>query len=183
MESNSGNTLLSIARATISQALGSTMETPTNNAPWLQQHGASFVTLKLRQQLRGCIGTLVAHRPLGDDVKNNALAAAFRDPRFTPLVASELHTVRIEVSVLSDASAMEFVDEQDVYRKLNPHVDGVVFEYKEHRSTFLPQVWESLPDPRVFIAHLKQKAGVPVEFWSNDVKLSLYTVSKWQENI
>ncbi len=182
MDSDRGSILLLIARATISQALGLPVEAPITNASWLKEPGASFVTLKLQQQLRGCVGSLVAHRALDIDVKNNALAAAFKDPRFTPLAASELHAVRMEVSILTPATPLEFLGEQDVFQKLIPHVDGVVFEYQEHRSTFLPQVWESLPNPQVFMTHLKQKAGVAADFWSDDIKLSRYGVIKWQEN-
>ena len=178
MDNEAGNILLSIARSSISDALGLPTKAP-DDAPWLKNEGASFVTLTLSGKLRGCIGSIEAHRPIGDDVKANSYAAAFKDPRFQPLTAHELHAVRVEVSVLSTITSLEFSDEQDAIGKLRPHIDGVVFQYKAHRSTFLPQVWESLPQPKDFIAHLKQKAGLPANFWEDDIKLSRYTVTKW----
>lgn len=145
--------------------------------------GASFVTLTRQGELRGCIGTLEAHRPLGIDVRENAVAAAFRDPRFTPLTRAEFDDVRVEVSVLSPAEALVVASEEHALETLRPHVDGVVFEYGDHRSTFLPQVWEQLPDPAEFLAYLKRKAGLPADFWAEQVRLSRYTVSKWKEGV
>ena len=131
--------------------------------------------------LRGCIGTLRAHRALADDVKANAAAAAFRDPRFSPLVAAEFGTVALEISVLSALEAMTCADEPDALRQLRAGMDGVVFDYGHHSSTFLPQVWETFREPTEFLAHLKYKAGLPPDFWDREVKLSRYTVAKWRE--
>jgi hypothetical protein len=153
----------------------------SENFPWLQQQGACFVTLTKNQQLRGCIGTLEAYRPLLVDVKSNAYAAAFRDPRFSPLTAEELPHTSIEISLLSPMQAMEFSSEKDALAQLKPNIDGVVFEYGHYRSTFLPQVWEQLPDAAVFMARLKHKAGLKPEFWDKEVKLYRYTVDKWKE--
>lgn len=180
-----GRILLQIARNSIAEALGRSdhvvHELP-RGSDWLQVEGACFVTLTQGNQLRGCIGSLEPHRSLLEDVKANARAAAFNDTRFTPLTADELDETQIEVSLLSATQAMEFIDEQDALQQLRPGVDGVVFEYGYHRSTFLPQVWEQLPETREFMAHLKQKAGLPADFWSDDVSLSRYTVSKWKES-
>lgn len=180
MSTEQGSILLSIARAAISGALGKPLAAD-ESAPWLKDSGATFVTLTHNSELRGCIGSLEAHRALLEDVKANALAAAFRDPRFPPLGADELDTTRIEVSLLSPLSPLSFSNEQDALTQLRPLVDGIVFEYGPYRATFLPQVWEQLPQAAEFMAHLKRKAGLAADFWNEDVKLLRYTVSKWKE--
>jgi len=177
---NAGQTLLPIARASIARALGQPFASD-ESAPWLMEPGACFITLTQKGQLRGCIGSLEAHRALIADVKGNAVAAAFHDPRFSPLERHELDHTRIEISLLSAMLPMTFSSEADALSQLKPGVDGVVFEYGSRRSTFLPQVWEQLPDAAEFIAHLKQKAGVPSAFWAEEVRLLRYSVSKWQE--
>lgn len=176
-----GSTLLPIARAAISTALGQPLKV-AEDAAWLQELGACFVTLIQQGQLRGCIGTLEAYRPLLLDVKANAVNAALRDPRFRPLTAAELPVTEIEVSVLSPMQAIQFDSEVHALAQLRPGIDGVVLEFDRHRSTFLPQVWEQLPTAHEFIALLKQKAGLPVDFWAEGVRLSRYTVSKWKES-
>jgi len=175
-----GPILLAIARAAISSTLGHALRVD-ESPPWLQEPGATFVTLSEQGELRGCIGSLEAHRPLLVDVKANALAAAFRDTRFAPLNEDELDAVRVEVSLLSPLSPIAFASEQDALQQLRPNIDGIVLEYGTHRSTFLPQVWEQLPEPAEFMAHLKYKAGLSPGFWADGVKLSCYTVSKWKE--
>jgi len=181
ISSDRGSVLIPIARAAISTALGR-VHRADEEAPWLLEHGACFVTLTQNQQLRGCIGTLEAHRPLLLDVKANAQAAALRDPRFPSLTAAELERTEIEVSVLSAMHALRFSDEAEALAQLQPGVHGVVFEFGRHRSTFLPQVWEQLPGVVEFMSHLKYKAGLPADFWAEEVRLSYYTVSKWKEN-
>lgn len=176
-----GGTLLPIARAAISEALGQSM-VAAEDAAWLKDLGACFVTLTQGGQLRGCIGTLQAHRPLLMDVKSNAVNAAMRDPRFVPLGVAELAVTDIEVSVLSPIQAMRFDSEVHALAQLRPGVDGVVLEYDQYRSTFLPQVWEQLPTRDQFMAHLKHKAGLPADFWAEGMRLSRYTVSKWKES-
>ena len=180
MPTEKGKILLPIARAAISCALN-TPRTADETAPWLAERGACFVTLTQQGQLRGCIGTLQAYRPLLDDVKSNAVSAALRDSRFAPLSAEELDITRIEISLLSPPEAMDFRNEADALAQLRPDEDGLIFECFHCRSTFLPQVWGQLPQPREFMAHLKHKAGLPVDFWSPEVKLSRYTVEKWKE--
>jgi uncharacterized protein len=180
MSSDPGKTLLPIARASISKALGRTHEA-SEDGVWLQELGACFVTLTQHGQLRGCIGTLKAHRTLLVDVKANAVAAALRDPRFSPLTASELDLTEIEVSLLSPMQTMQYDNEAHALSQLQPGVDGVLLEFDHYRSTFLPQVWEQLPTASEFIAHLKNKAGLPASFWDEGVRLSRYTVSKWKE--
>lgn len=180
MSTEQGRILIPIARAAIGRELGKP-QAAVVDAPWLREHGASFVTLTQEDQLRGCIGSLVAHRPLLQDVKENAIAAAFHDPRFSPLSAYEFEYTQVEISLLSAAEPMAFADERDALTQLRPHVDGVIFEYGRYRSTFLPQVWEQLPDPVEFMAHLKYKAGLSTTFWAESVKLSRYTVQKWKQ--
>ena len=128
-----GPILLAIARAEISAALGKPLSLAMD-APWLHEHAATFVTLTQAEKLRGCIGSLEAYRPLVQDVKANALAAAFHDPRFTPLTLLELDLTRVEVSLLSATEALNFKDEHDALTQLRPHIDGIVFEYQHHRS-------------------------------------------------
>ena len=181
-DAEKGSTLLKLARNEIASRLGQAAAKPVK-AAWLQEPGASFVTLTRQGELRGCIGTLEAHRSLEIDVRENAVAAAFRDPRFMPLTRDEFEGIRVEVSVLTPAEPMVVNDEAAALAALRPNVDGVVFEYGHYRSTFLPQVWEQLPEPAEFLAHLKRKAGLPMDFWAEQVRLSRYTVSKWKENM
>lgn len=179
--STQGHILPPIARAAIARTLGMPGDAD-ESAPWLAGHGASFVTLTQHGQLRGCIGSLQAQRSLLLDVKYNAVAAALRDPRFAPLRASELDITAIEVSLLSAAQPLTFTDESDALSQLRPGVDGLIFEYGSCRSTFLPQVWEQLPQPQQFLMHLKRKAGLPDAFWAEEVQLARYSVEKWRES-
>jgi AmmeMemoRadiSam system protein A len=175
-----GPTLLSIARASISIALGRPYAVEAD-AAWLHELGASFVTLTQQGELRGCIGTVQSHRTLLADVKANAVAAALRDTRFAPLTLRELATTRIEVSLLSPMQPLGFESEAHALSQLQPGVDGVLLEFEEYRSTFLPQVWEQLPTPSEFVAHLKHKAGLPPDFWAKRLRLQRYSVTKWKE--
>jgi AmmeMemoRadiSam system protein A len=143
--------------------------------PVLRRPGASFVTLQEFGELRGCIGSLEAHRPLVEDIAENAHAAAFRDPRFQPLQREELKDLDIHISVLTPAEPMDFNSEQDLLRQLQPGIDGLILEDRGQRGTFLPSVWESLPKPEDFLAHLKRKAGLPADYWSNTVRVWRYT--------
>lgn len=176
-----GRLLTALARAAIAREFG--MTTPTLPHPaWLNEPGAVFVTLTRNGQLRGCIGSLEAHRALGLDLEDNAQAAAFRDPRFPALGYDELAQINVEVSILSKPAAMRFTDEADALAQLRPGIDGVIFKSGWRRSTFLPQVWEQLPEPRQFMAHLKLKAGLVADYWSNDIQLSRYSVEKFKES-
>ncbi len=177
---DAGSVLLPLARSAIAAQLG-LGQPAQDDRPWLKQQGACFITVMRDDKLRGCIGTLRAHRALAEDVKANAVAAAFRDPRFAPLDAGELAAIALEISVLSALESIRFADEPDALRQLRAGVDGVVFEYGHHTGTFLPQVWEDIKEPVDFLAHLKYKAGLPPDFWDPTVRLSRYTVSKWRE--
>jgi AmmeMemoRadiSam system protein A len=175
-----GSALLIRARNAIAAELGAPTA-PEPDDPALAQPGATFVTLTQEGHLRGCIGSLEAHRPLGDDVRANARAAAFGDPRFSPLRPSELQRTRIEVSLLTPAVHIYFRDEQDAVAQLRPGIDGLILEWDGKRGTFLPQVWENLNEPQLFLNLLKQKAGLPTDFWAPDVRLDRYEVRKWKE--
>ena len=180
LPADAGRVLLPLARDAIARALG-VDSAGAAAAAWLEAPGAAFVTLTTGGELRGCIGSLEAQRSLGEDVRENAVAAAFRDPRFPPLAPDEFDVVAIEVSVLSPPQPLAFASEDEALAQLVPHVDGIIFEYGYHRSTFLPQVWEKIHTPREFLAHLKYKAGLPPDFWHATVRLARYTVSKWSE--
>jgi AmmeMemoRadiSam system protein A len=175
-----GRVLLEIARGSLAEALGVAPPTP-HREPWLDEPGACFVTLTRRGRLRGCVGSIRAHRPLGEDVRANARAAAFSDTRFPPVAPGEYPEIAIEVSELSAPEPLVVANEQEALARLRPGVDGLIFEHHGDQSTFLPQVWEQLPEPRRFLAQLKQKAGLPPGFWSPDVRLWRYTVTKWDE--
>jgi len=178
---DAGRVLLPLARAAIAAQLGLSRADTNEDPPWLKQQGACFITLRHADKLRGCIGTLRAHRALAEDVKANAVGAAFRDPRFAPLAAQDLAAVALEISVLSGLEPLSYSDEPDALRQLRAGIDGVVFEFGHHTGTFLPQVWEDFREPADFLAHLKYKAGLPPDFWDREVKLSRYTVHKWRE--
>jgi AmmeMemoRadiSam system protein A len=177
-EPDRGPVLVSIAREAIAERLGRGIVV-ARNEPWLAEHAASFVTLHLDEMLRGCIGSIDARRPLGEDVAGNARAAAFRDPRFEPLTAMEFDHVSVEVSVLSPRTPLAAASEAEAVDRLRPGVDGVYLEYQDHAATFLPQVWESLPDPVEFLAALRQKARLPARFWDASIRLTRYTVEKF----
>lgn len=181
-EDERGRILLALARDSLVEAFGLGVAR-SFEAPWLAEPGATFVTLRGGKELRGCVGTVRAYRPLGEDVRANARAAAFNDSRFPPLTAAELAGVAVEVSLLSAPEPLPPAStEEEALARLRPEVDGLILEYGGYRSTFLPQVWEQLPRPRDFLAHLKRKAGLPPAFWSPDVLLWRYTVAQWEEN-
>ena len=182
-----GRVLLALAREAIAAALhvpppAARWPAAELEAPWLRAPGACFVTLTRQGRLRGCIGSVRARRPLVDDVRANARAAALSDPRFPQLTAGELPDTRIEVSLLSAASPLPAASEEEALAALRPGIDGIILEIGgETHATFLPQVWENLPSPRDFLAHLKHKAGLSPGFWSPDLRLHRYTVTKWVE--
>lgn len=171
-------TLLQLAAASIHHGLEYgrplTVDTDEFEEP-LRQLRACFVTLEIDGALRGCIGSLQAVRPLVEDVAENAHAAAFSDPRFPPLGKAEYSRLHLDISVLQPAVEMEVVDEADLLRQLRPGVDGLILEEGFARATFLPSVWETLPSPAEFLAHLKMKAGLSSHYWSQNIRFSRYT--------
>jgi len=175
-----GGTLLRIARDTLLESFGAAIQ-PVDNEPWLTEIGACFVTLRRGAELRGCIGTILPYRPLIEDVRGNARAAATRDPRFPPLSRQELDLTCIQVSLLSPLQSMDFDSEADLLRQLRPGVDGLVLECGHHRGTFLPAVWKDLPNPTKFLDQLKRKAGLAADFWSPEVEVRRYSTESWSE--
>jgi len=148
----------------------------------LQQDGASFVTLTRGGDLRGCIGSLEPRRPLVVDVRENAISAAMRDPRFMPVNAEEVDDLHIEISVLSEPEPLLYQGSDDLMAKLRPGVDGVVIEASVNRATFLPQVWEKLPEPTQFLEQLCRKAYLPPDAYKHPgLNVYTYQVDKFEE--
>ena len=177
-----GRTLIGMARAAIGAKLIGREAPKANGADWLAQPGATFVTLTREGRLRGCIGSLMPHRPLGEDVIANAESAAFRDPRFSPMTREEWSDTQAEVSLLSAAKSIRFSDEEDLLARIVPGQDGLILEAGGRRGTFLPQVWESLPDKREFLAQLRLKAGLPADFRLARCRVLRYRVIKWKQS-
>jgi len=175
------NILMDIARQSIHYGLenGKPLTVSTSECSEnLQQQRATFVTLDINQQLRGCIGTLEAYQSLVKDVSEHAFAAAFKDPRFPPLAQHEEALLDIHISILTPAKPMSFSSENDLLKQIQPGIDGLILESGYNKGTFLPSVWESLPQTKDFLQHLKIKAGLPGNYWSDEIKISRYeTVS------
>lgn len=168
-----GLTLILLAAASIDHGLEHGRPLPVGldeHAPDLKAEGACFVTLKRNGRLRGCIGSPQAHRPLVLDIADNAFKAAFKDPRFKPLSAGERDGLDLSIAVLSPQTPMTFADEADLLSQLRHRRDGLVIADGQRRALFLPSVWEQLPEPGVFLRHLKQKAGMAADHWSDGFK-------------
>jgi AmmeMemoRadiSam system protein B/AmmeMemoRadiSam system protein A len=175
-----GRTLIEIAKGAIANGLAlSSMPVKRNHLPWLLQPGATFVTLTKGGELRGCIGSLAATRPLGQDVASNARAAAFDDPRFPKLTREEWPRCAVEVSLLSAPKPIRFADEADLLQQIRAGEDGLILECDGRRATYLPQVWEGLPDKRQFLRELVKKAGLPADTRLMRCKVSRYRVTKF----
>lgn len=177
-------TLLSVARQSIAHGLAQGTPTHIDVADYDTDLGAtraSFVTLHRLDRLRGCIGHLEAVQPLVVDVATNAFAAAFRDPRFASLSDAEWPDLTIHLSILSAAQAIDFRDEADLLSQLRPGEDGLILSDGPNRGTFLPSVWESLPEPEDFFAQLKSKAGLAANHWSDRIQVSRYRTESFGE--
>ncbi|MEE9336858.1 MAG: AmmeMemoRadiSam system protein A [Methylococcaceae bacterium] len=151
----------------------------TTMADELTVERATFVTLDKNGQLRGCIGMLEARRALAKDIAKNSYAAAFSDPRFPPLNESELDDLSIHLSILSPAKSLHCQSEEELIQQLRPGIDGLILDDGLHRATFLPSVWESLSEPITFIHHLKMKAGLPVNYWSEELRVYRYSAESF----
>lgn len=149
---------------------------PQDYPTTLQVNRATFVTLEIQQQLRGCIGTLNAHQSIVEDISHNAYAAAFSDHRFAPVSGQEAKLLDIHLSILNPAHIIPCNNEAELLASLRPGLDGIIVTEQTQRATFLPSVWESLADPKDFIEHLKQKAGLSVGYWSDSIQFERYTV-------
>ena len=161
-----GKELLKLARRTISLELGSAVgDEPVLADPIFAQPAATFVTLKIKNQLRGCIGSLTPQGSLAENVRNNAINAAFHDFRFGPLRREELATVHIDISILTEPKELSYDRGEDLLKKLRPGVDGIILRLGSASATFLPQVWQQLPEPEQFLGHLCRKAGLSADCW------------------
>jgi len=150
--------------------------------PALKENGASFVTLTMDGDLRGCIGALEAHQPLAQDVCEHAVAAAFQDPRFPPVEGDELARIRIEISRLTAPRPLEYTNSEELLAMLRPHIDGVILKDGYRRATFLPQVWEKIPDAVEFLDHLCQKMGAHANLWrTKTLQVLTYQVEDFHE--
>ena len=176
--------LLAFARETIACKIsGRALPDLPAGEPVYELERAVFVTLHKSGQLRGCIGALQAREPLAAAVRSSAISASTQDPRFPPVTADELPELDIEISVLSPLRPLDCAGPEDLLRKLRPGVDGVVLEVGPRRATFLPQVWEKLPDPEEFLEQLSLKAGLPPDGWADPkAKVSIYQVESFSED-
>jgi AmmeMemoRadiSam system protein A len=180
-----GKHLLSVARKTIEEALSQKKEKepldPLDSPKFSEKRG-TFVTLTIDGCLRGCIGHILPQESLVNGVRINAINAAFRDPRFRPLSKNEFEKIKIEISVLTAPKALSYSDANDLLMKLRPGVDGVIVKKGYHQATFLPQVWEQLPDKNSFLTHLCLKAGLDGDIWKNEkLDVSVYQVQAFEE--
>lgn len=176
---NAMQQLVSVAREVVihvvnGQDVGLSEDFKKIMEPVLLQPGACFVTLKKTGQLRGCIGTLEAHRPLIDDVMFNAAHSALQDPRFTRVQPDELSLLDVSVSVLTQPEALMVHSQAELIDALRPYEDGLILQEGNHRATYLPSVWEQLPQPALFVRELKRKAGLPDEYWSPTMQVWRY---------
>lgn len=175
--------LLSLARQSIEYGVsqGVPLSIPDSDDSLLKENGACFVTLTIGGELRGCIGSLEARRPLIADVCENAFAAALRDPRFVPVSQQELAQLHIEISVLGPLQEMQFRDEEDLLEQIVPFEDGLVLQEGGRSGTFLPLVWDKLPDKQSFFSQLKLKAGLPPHYWSDTLRCFRYKTFVFEE--
>lgn len=187
LTADEGQLLLNLARLTIAAELGIDCEKPSDldrplKIPVFAIKRGTFVTIKKAGDLRGCIGSLAANQPLAENIRTNALNAAFRDPRFPPLTTDEWNQIQIEISVLTEPQKLDFSAGKELPERLNPHVDGVILRKGYVSATFLPQVWKQLSRPEDFLAHLCLKAGWPADAWRRDrLEVETYQVQYFEE--
>src|SRR5829696_6943550 len=178
-------TLLHLARDAMERGVKGDKLPPLDESvltPHLREDGASFVTLTVRGQLRGCIGALEPYQPLAQDVRAHAVAAALEDPRFPAVTQDELSRIQIEVSRLTRPVPLDYKDPEDLLHKLRPQVDGVILKDGFHRSTFLPQVWEKIPDRAEFLNNLCYKMGASPDLWRRKhLDVLTYQVEEFRE--
>jgi len=182
-----GEALLAVARETIEQAVSkgdrSTQPTPAVNSAKFNERRGTFVTLTIDGRLRGCIGHIIPQESLIEGIRVNALNAAFQDPRFPPLSKKEWEKVKIEISILTEPKPMPYVNADDLMRKLRNGIDGVIIKKGYRQATFLPQVWEQLPNKQEFLTHLCLKAGMDPDAWKEEkIEVSTYQVQAFEED-
>jgi uncharacterized protein len=177
-----GKFLLKVARLTIGKNLGGKEKIPASEDAALQRESGTFVTLKLAGQLRGCIGNLEPAGSIYDGIRRNAINAAFHDYRFSPLTSEEFEQVHIDISILSPTFPLSYRDGQDLVRQLRPGIDGIILRHGTAAATFLPQVWDQLPQPEQFLGHLCRKAGLPEKIWRDShPEIHVYQVQCFAE--
>jgi len=187
MDDEKGDILLKLARKAIAGSLS--IQTPDSDKldvalsdDIFNAHRGTFVTLKINNQLRGCIGNLSADKSIIDGVKDNAINAAFHDPRFPSLTKNEFKNIVIEISLLTEPKRLEYHNGDDLLEKLRPTIDGVIIRKGVYSATFLPQVWDQLPDKQSFLVHLCQKAGLPPDAWHRPgLEVMVYQVQYFEE--
>jgi AmmeMemoRadiSam system protein A len=182
---SAGSEIVRLARSSIEYGLVHRDPLPINYeelSSALADPAATFTTLHFEGQLRGCCGTLEAVRPLAADVAYSAFRAAFRDPRFKPVGKHELSAIQLEVSVLSPLETIPVTDEADLLERLTPGVDGLVIMAEGRHATFLPKVWEMLPEPQQFLAALKAKCGLSSNYWSDRLEFRRYRTTSYAES-
>ena len=181
-----GRCLLSVARQTIHQRLFSSEHqdlADSQVSPKFSEKRGTFVTLTIDGGLRGCIGHIVPQESLLEGIRINAINAAFQDPRFRPLSRKEWERVKIEISILTAPKALTYSDAEDLLDKLRPGIHGVIIKKGFHQATFLPQVWEQLPDKKEFLTHLCMKAGLEMDAWKKEkLEVSTYQVQAFEEH-
>jgi AmmeMemoRadiSam system protein A len=185
-----GQLLVKLARHTLSEKLAKQLSQNEIDSlksaltdPCFNSSYGTFVTLTIAGQLRGCIGNLTSNESLASGVRRNAINAAFHDPRFAPLSPSELECVSIEVSILSEPRPLDYREGADLLKKLRPNIDGVILRKDLSSATFLPQVWEQLPQPQDFLTHLCLKAGLAADAWQqSELEVSTYQVQYFEEH-
>jgi AmmeMemoRadiSam system protein A len=185
-----GQVLVQLARQTIMEELGETVPAAESESvrtalsdECYHPHCGTFVTLKVKGQLRGCIGNLSPTEPLKEGVRRNAINAAFQDPRFPPLEQKELEQIEIEVSILSEPQTLRYKDSTELLTKLRVNIDGVIIRKGHAGATFLPQVWEQLQKPEDFLSHLCMKAGLSSDAWRHEkLEVQTYQVQSFEEH-
>ena len=185
MKTSDKKQLLRIARNSIGYGIHHGSDLIINIEKFSEQLtgiAATFVTLFKMGELRGCVGCLEASRPLITDVSKNAFQSAFHDIRFSPVTQKELNKLIIKISILSPAETIKFSSEKDLISQICPNIDGLILRDGFNRGTFLPNVWETIPEPQSFVHHLKKKAGLSSEYWSDTIKIDRYTTFEFGED-
>ncbi len=182
LDKKQGEILLKLARKALDEQMQKGRVSIKSEDPVLSVRAAAFVTLKIAGKLRGCIGNLEPVGPLWQGVRDNAINAAFHDPRFSPLSPEELSDVHLDISVLTPPKALEYKDAEELTTKLRPGIDGVILRDGPRSATFLPQVWQQLPSPEQFLGHLCLKAGLPQQTWrQKKLEIQIYQVQCFEE--
>jgi AmmeMemoRadiSam system protein A len=185
LSEDEGNYLVTVARETIKNRLNKAEQSPIHGKDLpekFQEQLGTFVTITIDGNLRGCIGHIIPQETVIEGIQENAINAAFRDPRFPPLTGEEFDRIEIEISILTAPQELDYSDPEDLLRKLRPGKDGVIIKKGYREATFLPQVWDQLPDKEEFLTHLCMKAGLSHDSWRKEkLQVSTYQVQAFEE--